>query len=190
MKLLNAKYLILSVLLMTMMSESEVIFAQAKKPKTQKPKGEESFWKRTYWGGNLGLQFGTYTYIEVAPVGAYKITEKLHAGLGITYSYLQDKSVTPAYSSNMYGASVFSRYFIWRDLCAHAEYEYLNREVYDYMLNEEVRVNLNNVLLGGGYRQWLGDRAFATILVLFNLNESYYSPYSNPIIEIGFGVGL
>ena len=85
---------------------------------------------------------------------------------------------------------MFGRVLVFDRVFAHAEYEYLNREVYDYLLNEEVRVNLNNVLLGGGYRQWLGDRAFATILVLFNLNESYYSPYSNPIIEIGFGIGF
>jgi hypothetical protein len=29
-----------------------------------------------------------------------------------------------------------------------------------------------------------------SIMFLWNINESFYSPYSNPIIRIGFGVGL
>jgi hypothetical protein len=51
-------------------------------------------------------------------------------------------------------------------------------------------VDINSFFVGGGYHQPIGNKAFMDFLLLFNLNESYDSPYSNPIFRLGFGVGL
>jgi hypothetical protein len=48
----------------------------------------------------------------------------------------------------------------------------------------------HDVLLGGGYRQWIGNKAFMTLMILWNVNEQLYSPYQNPVIRIGFGAGI
>jgi hypothetical protein len=149
---------------------------------------------RMDFGGSIGAQFGDVTFIELAPVASYRVTEKFHAGLGFTYQYYKvNYSGIPDYSSSAYGGSIFMRYFIWRDLFAHAEYAPLYiTNFYDYSIpNPEYRnVWAQDVLIGGGYRQWIGQKAFMSLMLLFNINESPYSPYSNPIIRIGFGVGI
>ena len=44
--------------------------------------------------------------------------------------------------------------------------------------------------VGGGYRQLISNRTFIDFLILFDINNTLYSPYSNPIFRIGVGVNL
>ena len=150
---------------------------------------------RMDFGGSLGAQFGDITYIEVSPIASYRITDQFHAGLGLTYQYYKynDPDPTYSYSSSAYGGSIFARYFVWRDLFAHLEYAPLYISNFYYPpniipLNEAPWAH--DIFIGGGYRQWMGERASVNMMILFNVNETIYSPYSNPIIRIGFGVGL
>jgi len=165
-----------------------------KAPPKQK---NHSILDRIDFGGYLGAQFGTITVIDVSPLASYRITESFHAGVGFTYLYFKDSRYSPDYSASSYGGSIFARYFIWRDLFAHLEYAPLYVTYYDYYDNGSggyYRVKsatwVHDFMVGGGYRQWIGERAFMSLMVLFNVNESFYSPYRNPIIRIGFGVGL
>ena len=48
----------------------------------------------------------------------------------------------------------------------------------------------NSFLVGGGYRQQIGGNAAMNLMVLWNLNDTYDSPYTNPIIRIGFSAGF
>lgn len=145
-------------------------------------------------GGYLGLQFGTLTFINISPLVSYRITPKFHAGLGLTYMYYSENSIYGHYSSNSYGGSIFARYFIWRDLFAHFEYAPLystNFVYYPPYTNPDGKGPwAQDVLIGAGYRQWIGDKASVNLMLLWNLNQTIYSPYSNPIFRIGFGVGL
>ncbi len=193
MKIKNiVKSLVIMALLLLIMS-APAFSQQIKNPK----KFKEPFWSRVYFGGNFGLQFGTYTYINVSPEAAYKVTDHFFAGLGLTYQYFKDKTYDPAYTSNAYGGKIFARYYVWKDLFAQVEYDplYLDyRYVLDNVGNPIARTKqgtwVNDILLGGGYRQWISGKAYVSLEVLFNINETIYSPYSNPIIRIGFGVGL
>ncbi len=145
----------------------------------------EDFWKKFYMMGGFGLNFGSQTYVNIAPVLAYRFTDKIHGGVGINYTYFKDNRYIPSYSTNIYGGNIFGRFFIWENLFAHAEVErlYLKwSDGYNYMLD--------NVYVGGGYRQQLGGKVFANILILYNLNASPYSPYGNPIIRAGIGAGF
>jgi hypothetical protein len=47
-----------------------------------------------------------------------------------------------------------------------------------------------NVLGGGGYRQAISDRLFFDAMMLWNFTPTLYTPYVNPIIRIGFNIGL
>jgi hypothetical protein len=159
----------------------------------QKPK-KNNILSRMDFGGYLGAQFGTVTLIDVSPMASYRFTEKFHAGLGLTYQYYQDNTYSPSYSSSAYGGSIFAKYFIWRDLFAHVEYAplYITNFMYypPYVPDDGKEPWAHDVLLGGGYRQWIGGKAFVNLMILFNVNETIYSPYRNPIIRIGFGVGI
>ncbi|HRH67353.1 MAG TPA: hypothetical protein PLU53_13705 [Bacteroidia bacterium] len=163
-------------------------FAQENTPPTPMagPPPRSSFWDHLFTGGNLGLQFGTQTVIDIAPVIGYKITENFAMGVGIKYLYYKDNYYH--YSTNIYGGSIFARHMIIENLFAHAEVEVLNMEVPE--IYRVVRKNITSVLLGGGYRQMLGERASVNFLLLYNVNESRYSPYINPVVRIGFGIGI
>ncbi|MFM7176524.1 MAG: hypothetical protein ACKO0X_03765 [Bacteroidota bacterium] len=154
------------------------------------------FKDRLYFGGNLGLQFGSATYIDLSPLVGYKITEKLSAGLGITYIYynIKESANNYGYETSIYGGRVFGRYHFLDNLFAHAETEVLNMEVparisgtNQYTL---VRENITSVLAGGGYAQPIGERSALVMMLLWNFNEDQYSPYQNPIFRIGFNAGF
>jgi hypothetical protein len=168
------------------------------------PYKPSKFSDRVFFGGNFGLQFGDMTLVDVSPMAGYRFTDKIAAGLSISYKYYDYKVYNPnstSYSnmkSNIYGAGIFGRYYFVENLFAHAEYEYLfytyegfrpNSVGGGYTKTKET-VDFPGLFLGGGYRQPIGGRTSFTVTILYNVMESQYSPYSNPIIRAGFNVGL
>lgn len=159
---------------------------------------------RLFFGGNLGLQLGTVTNIEISPLLGYYITPRLAVGLGIRYEYYKDsRDYLPylPFETNIYGGSIFSRFMVIQNISeliglglnsgifAHLEYEVLSLEKKYFEIpatQEEGRFYLHSVLAGGGLNQPVGRRSAFTIMVLWNLNQTASSPYSNPIIRIGF----
>jgi len=152
---------------------------------TKKDPEKESFWDRVYTGGNLGLQFGTITFIDVSPLVGYKITDKIHAGLGLTYQY-QRYDVFD-FETHVYGGRVFGRYFFTDYLFAHAEYEHLNLEAFDFRRR---RVDVTSILGGAGFFQRFSENSGVTAMILYNFTQSAYTPYSNPIFRVGFNFGF
>jgi hypothetical protein len=145
------------------------------------------FTERIFFGGNFGLQFGTITFIDISPLVGYLLTDRLSAGTGITYMYYREKFAGfQEFSTSIYGGRLFARYLILKNLFAHTEYEVLNLEAFDLGR----RVNVTSVLVGGGYRQQLGGNVYLNLLALWNINETAYSPYRNPIIRMGVAFGL
>jgi hypothetical protein len=147
------------------------------------PEPGNNFNQRFFTGGNLGLQFGTITFIDVSPIIGYQISKKTQAGVGVTYRYFQDNRFN--YSTSIYGGRTFFRYFFMPNLFAHSEYEVLNGE---WRYNE--RYNITSIFVGGGFAQRLGGRSFLSLMLLWNLNDSADSPYTNPVIRGGFNIGI
>jgi hypothetical protein len=130
-------------------------------------------------------------------------------------NYYTDYNIHPPqylnYSTSVYGGRIFFRYYLRSlfdnflgNIFAHTEYEYLyyirpykfdpNGNILDPYLNRfslgKDIVEINSLFVGGGYEQPVGGRAYIDIMILFNLNDTYNSPYSNPVFRIGFGIGL
>jgi hypothetical protein len=143
---------------------------------------------RLYAGGNFGASFGLVTYVEVSPLLGYKITEKLSAGIGFTYSYLSDKRYVPTFSTSIYGGRVFGKYMVYQNFFAYSEIEGLNID----KIYSEGRTNIYNVYIGGGYQQAIGANSSFGIMLLYNLNQtaSAYYYQANPVIRVGFNIGL
>ena len=134
-------------------------------------------------GGSLSNNGGSF---EISPLVGYKITDDFHVGSRLTYIY----SKYDGKSYNDYGGSLFARHRFLEFLFAHVEYEVLNVDIsFVSDPNRESRI-INSLFVGGGLFQQMGGRGFATIAILYNLLETEYSPYSNPVMRIGFGVGF
>lgn len=186
---------------------------------TAKPRNPDSFWRRVSVGGNLGFQFGSVTGITISPEVSIRTVDHLYVGLRLIYQYYNYKNYFwdntskqyLSYESSVYGGGIYLRYYLaslfsgfLANIFAHVEYEYqtytrpysnsIVGHIYDPYGNTYVPgksiVEINSVFVGGGYRQPIGSRVAMDFLLLFNLNDSYNSPYSNPIFRLGVGVGL
>jgi len=180
---------------------------------------KDNFWRRLSVGGNLGFQFGTVTGIMVSPEIRIRTFDQLYVGLGFTYQYFMYRdyfwdNINKQYldfSSNVYGGRFYLRYYLrsifnsWiGNLFAHAEYEYMayiqpyHYDPYGKIIDPyyntyspgKTTISYNSILVGAGYSQPVAGRVFIDLLILFNLNDTYYSFYTNPIFRIGVGVGL
>ncbi|MBC5773259.1 hypothetical protein H8S95_04215 [Pontibacter sp. KCTC 32443] len=173
---------------------------QPKPPVQQQPevvaqqeeiKEEEDFIDKLYFGGSLGLQFGSYTNITLLPIIGYKITDKLSIGTGAVYHFISDGGI----SLHNYGGRAFTQVELFDigdgALLAHAEVEVLSRE---YLIltspstYEKHRKNLTMPMFGGGYRQRISDKASFDLLLLYNVNDDPVNPYSNPVIRAGINL--
>jgi len=88
-------------------------------------------------------------------------------------------------SRNGWRGSVVMRALMFEHVCARGEYASL---IVAWLLDRD-RFFVNSVFLGGGYIQRFGN-AFFSLMLLYNFNESVFSPYTNPVIRFNFGIGL
>ena len=142
---------------------------------------------RMFFGGNLGLQFGTVTFIDISPLAGVMITPRLSAGAGITYQYYDDNRFQGANGSS-YGGRVFGRYNVLPNIFTHVEYENINWETYSVAEQAFRRVWTDAFFIGGGYFAPFGRRGGANFTFLYNvLHDNQNSYYAEPyVIRVGF----
>jgi hypothetical protein len=144
------------------------------------PPVKEKTIDRFFFGGNLGLQVGTVTYINVAPLAGYKITPRYWAGVGINYIYTNYFGQ----GFHLVGGRIFQQYFVWRGIFLHAEYEFMDYPTGLSFPNGKFRRNIaNGFFVGPGYQQNLGKRAFTNVMFLYNViwdpnNTIYNTPFA------------
>ena len=84
---------IVTTMLFCFLILSQNIYAQETLSNNQQP-------SRWFIGGNLGMQFGTVTVLDISPHAGYNLTNRLSFGAGITYQYVKEGKGDYAYSSN------------------------------------------------------------------------------------------
>ncbi len=186
--MLKMRKLILPLFVLMMIAPSRL--SAQNEPYDQSLKGVP-FKDRIYLTGGLGGAFSQdYVYIDVSPLLGYRITQRFSAGAGFTYQYINYKFWN--YTSNIVGPRAFARYQLLNFLFAHAEYEHLflkYRQVDNLGNVTFVNKNVPGLLLGGGITPSIGGSRFY-LMVLYNVLEGPYTPYSNPVIRVGFDLGL
>jgi hypothetical protein len=176
--------------------EEEEFFSDKSNKETEKPKRKLDKWT---FGGNFWMTFGTNSYVEVSPIVMYKATPKLMVGPGFTYYYQKSKYYN--YETSSYGPRVLATYTLFSnlhelininigDIIIHSEYEYLNLEKIYPLLGggsiKDGRTWVSSYLLGGGIFQPIGNRGGISIVILYNFIESEFTPYTNPVVRVGF----
>jgi hypothetical protein len=146
---------------------------------------------RLFFGGNVGLSFGSLTFIQVAPLVGVRLNDKLGVGIGPSYSYFSDRrNPQLKFTTETYGGRLFAQYRVHESIMLYSEYELLNAEVPDLLYTKLERRNISSLFVGGGYLAPIGQRSAVMISVLYNLLEDSYSPYDNPVFRTGFVVGM
>lgn len=150
--------------------------------------GTNSDNKKWNFGGGGGLNFGSVTYIMLTPQVTYSLTDKILFGAGLTYIYnrinydkLYPQSGLGIYESSVYGGSVFNNMVIYKNVFSHIEFEPLNVEYWNSETGLMDRKWVGNFFVGGGFRQYFGQRSFIQFSLLYNLNyQPGITPYSSP----------
>ncbi len=164
----------------------------------EEQKEEMTLRDRIFFGGNFSLQIGTVTFIEISPIVGYRFTPRFASGTGVTYQYYRDRRLQDfIFKTNIYGGRIFSQYLVIRDLdnviplgahfgvIGYAEYEALNLERTIGDASQTGRFWLSSLYVGGGLEIPMGRRTKMNFLVLWNLNDTGQSPYTNPSVRIG-----
>jgi len=125
----------------------------------------------------------------------YKISPKFSAGLQPGYDYIKYNYQGYTDESSSYGIKIFSRYRIIPQIYLHAEYDYINYEIYTQVAPNDFTKNREFVpflFLGGGLSQQIGGNSWMYVQILFDVLQDENSPYSSgePFYSIGFGVGF
>lgn len=158
-------------------------------PKASAPNDFNSFKERLYIGGNVGAWFGNTTFINLSPIVGCKITKKFSLGAGVTYNYFSQTINKRKYETTIYGANFFARYLAFENVFAQVGWDRLSVPNFNSPL-QNTRAWVDNLLVGGGYRQSFSEKGTFVAAIFYNINESLLSPYPNPIIQIGFNFGF
>jgi len=149
-----------------------------------------SFLDRLYTGGGMNLSIGSNVMIiGASPVLGYMITDKLSAGVGITYMYYKDNRAD--LSTSIYGGKVFTQYTVFAPFFLYSEYEALS---YDFLLGDGIddRGIIPSLNVGGGIMQPIGSVVNFQFMVLYDLLYSNIkSPQPNALsVRGGITVGF
>jgi len=151
--------------------------------------------ERMFFGGSLGLQFGTYTNIHITPIVGLWVRPRIAIAAGPNFTYYKD----PYYETTMYGGNAYVQFVPLKDInkiipigihmaiFLHLEDELLSLEsaVWDPQ-NPSDRFTVNTLLGGFGISQQLGRRSALNLMFLWTLTNSGYALYNNPEIRISF----
>ena len=159
--------------------------------------------EKLFYGGNLGLSFGSLTYINLSPLIGYRFSDLFAAGLQVNGLYesarYRDYSNVTVRKERfgMVGLGVFGRIYpipqLFLQLQPEMNYTMGKTIYYDSDPPTEAQnQELVPALLGGvGYAQPMGRGNSFVIMILYDILQDDHSPYgSKPIFRAGVNIGF
>ncbi len=150
---------------------------------------------------DFGLLLGTVTRIEVAPMLGYYLTNRLSLSAGVRYEYYREARIyLDPLKTHIYGPRFQLKFTfienlnnilpfgLYSALFFQAENETLSLESKYFgfpSAPEDGRFWHNITLVGGGLRQPASKNLFFNAAFLWDIDNSFSSPYINPVIRIG-----
>lgn len=153
---------------------------------------------KLFFGGNLGLAFGTYTIVNVSPLVGYHFTPVFAAGAGVNYSYYGYSDGYWNYKQSYVGMSVFGRVYPIPQFFIQVQPEenymwYSQSGTGAYQDQPTLKINqfVPSLLLGGGASIPTGTNGAFTISVMYDVLQNIYSPfYHQAVYGFGYSMGF
>jgi hypothetical protein len=164
-----------------------IVFPQDTLQESKSPKPLKD---KLFYGGTIGLSFGSYSRVAVYPNIGIRVSPKFRTGLQLGYEYISDDRGDIRYTASNYGVSIFAQYNVIPALYIHVEPAFYNYDA--YYVSGENRVWVPFIFAGAGLHQRLGRRSVIFVQVKFDLLQDSNSPYKNwdPFFDIGVAVGI
>lgn len=149
------------------------------------------FKERIFFGGDFGLSFGSFTYVRVAPLLGYRISQNFAVGGGPNYQFIRIRYDLAGggrqdTETHIYGLNTFARLFVFDPVFIQTDFEVLNlrgsvRDPNNFFDREVRRVTVPVWLVGAGYGQRSGRGGFM-VGVFYDLIGDRNSPYGREFI--------
>jgi len=160
------------------------------------PSERPSFSQRLFFGGSFGLQLGTITNIDLAPIAGVWLLPRVAAGAGPSFQYYKD----PYGATVIYGGRALIQLTLIQDLnnvlplglnlgiFATGEYEGLSleKEFFSSTPASDGRLYYDSFLVGAGLSQPTGMRSSLNISFLWCITGNDYGIYNSPEIRFEF----
>jgi len=126
------------------------------------------------------------TYVELAPVVAYRFPKRLITGIGYRYIYRHERVL--GQDLNSWGPNIFARLGLLKRVYFWTEYEYLNTQYLNEVVPQEYNrqnTHSDSWFAGLGYVRSVGrkGRGGISVQLLYNIlySKDDYSPYYSPV---------
>jgi len=160
-------------------------------------KTNRTFSEATYFGGGVGLSFGSVTDIQLSPQLGYYIDQgnRISVGGGIQYRYFADNRGFADFQTSFYGYNVFSRTNPFDNFFTHVEYQRLSvpRLIGGIIDGSNVdRIWVPALLAGGGYALEVGSNVYLLTQITYELlnNPNNFFPNNRPIVQVSISTGF
>ncbi len=188
-KKITVTLLLTSLTFLSLAQVDSVYYGQGpgtKKEKSAKKEKNDAWKEKVTWGGNIQVWLGNPTFIFLSPNIGYIPFENFNIGIGGIYNYTSYNSSYGSYSQSIFGGHSFARYTFADSYFVQAQYDkLLQPNLFSSEPNAKVWVDY--VLVGGGFRQSIGDNLAFTTSIMFNLKQNPLSIYARGAI-IQFGI--
>jgi len=153
---------------------------------------------KLFFGGNLGLAFGTYTIVNVSPLVGYQFTPVIAAGVGINYSYYGYNDGYWNYKQSYAGMSIFGRVYPIKQFFIQVQPEenymwYSQSGMGSNQDQPTLKINqfVPSLLMGGGAAIPAGGNGAFTISIMYDVLQNIYSPfYHQAVYGFGYSMGF
>lgn len=160
--------------------------------------------RRHFYGGYIGVEVShLVNQFEGSPIIGYRLTPRLHAGVGAKYQYYRSRAINRVFRTHIYGPVAFSDFILVKDLdeflpfrfmsgafFLHGEMNYFSLPVRhfnsDNQHTDQSRFFRPTWLAGGGLRSPAGSNSYFHFLIMMDVSGHSNAIYSNPVIRFGF----
>lgn len=170
-------------------------FSQEEEPKRGFDKS------RLFFGGNFGLSFGNYTFINVSPQVGYRFTDWFAAGAGPNFQFTSYKNringnTISRENYGVLGLNAFGRIYpiqqVFLQVQPEGNYTWGKYKFYgppEYTSDLEGKI-VPSLLLGAGGAIPAGRGAFI-VMAQYDLLQNERTPYGNRVFyNFGYNVGF
>jgi len=197
---MNKRYHIIHfVFLLIILLSCSNSFAQVK------VKEKKKLSDKIFFGGSIGMVFGTVTRIDILPEVGMWVLPQWSVGVGGRYTFRRERynlinGESQNFKSHIWGLSGFTQIMPITDLdkafkigihggpIFQGEWEglYLDKGNFDpNIISQEGRGWVHLFLVGVGYRFPVSEKSGINLLVLWELTNSRYTPYTtNPLLRL------
>lgn len=201
-------------LLFTLAANAQQVYNSSGRRTPMKKKVDHSFDpSKLIFGGGVGFQIDNGVFgFSVAPIVGYRITDKLSAGVGLSYQLISAKNYivvtdpttgldkTYNYNASILTPSVWARYIVFENFFVQGSFERNFQSFTDVRYDPNGSGQIESfkrkyqssaALVGGGFRQPITDNSSFVVMLLYDVIGDKYSPYVSRLdYRVGFNVGF